>query len=131
MLKSDLPLTEYAELDAKENVVKFTGVHRSKCQHMRIEIDSKEAEVTCKDCNTKINPIIWMLNNAKFFSEQFKLLKAREETVLENCKIAKANIQEDREELKKRSRTRCQHCRKMTAINLKHHKFVVLPREKQ
>lgn len=119
-------MTEYAVIDADKNVVEFTGVHRSKCQHMKIEIDSKEAEVTCRDCNTKINPIVWMLNNAKFFHEQFKRLQATEQSVLENCKEAKEKLKADHEELKARSRTRCQHCRKMTAINLKHHKFVVL-----
>lgn len=112
---NSMPATQYAVLNGEENVVEFTGIHRTKCTHFKVEVDAKENELLCKTCGIRINPITWLLDHSRFFSAQFKRL-----TELHN------QIKEDQAELKQRSRTRCQHCRKMTAINLKHHKFVVV-----
>lgn len=86
-----------------------------KCQHTQVAIDSKAMELVCKKCEAKVNPVLWIKDSIEYFARlQNRIQEAREK------------LKEDEEELKARSRTRCQHCRKMTAINLKHHKFVVL-----
>lgn len=109
------PIHEHVVIDTESNVLSFPRISSQKCQHIAVEIDSKALELTCKACGVKVNPVIWIKDYLSYFkSIQNQIIEQREK------------LKEDEVELQKRSRTRCQHCRKMTAINLKHHKFVVV-----
>lgn len=109
------PFQDHAVLNIEENVLSFPRINSQKCQHIAVDIDSKALELTCKQCGAKVNPVLWIKDSIHYFSRiQNQISEQRE------------RLKEDEAELQKRSRTRCQHCRKMTAINLKHHKFVVV-----
>lgn len=109
------PTHEHLEIDIESDVINFPRRDFQKCQHIQVAIDSKAMELVCKKCEAKVNPVLWIKDSIEYFARlQNRIQEAREK------------LKEDEDELKARSRARCQHCRKMTAINLKHHKFVVL-----
>lgn len=124
--RSEYPSSESAVIDVEKNIVEFTGVHRSKCKHIKVVINTSEKDLECADCGTKLNAIVWLMNQTKFFQSQFQKLKNFEHSVKFRCEEIQKKIDEDKKELKKRSRTRCQHCKRMTAINLKHSKITIV-----
>jgi DNA-directed RNA polymerase subunit RPC12/RpoP len=109
------PLQDHLEIDIESNLVSFPQKNPRSCQHVAVNIDSKALELTCKQCGVKVNPVLWIKDSIHYFA-------SIQRATLEQTK----RLKDDEAELQKRSRTRCQHCRKMTAINLKHHKFVVV-----
>lgn len=114
-MNSRYPFQDHVSIDAENNVVEFRRINSKACQHIRVEIDTKELELTCKDCGVKVNPVLWIKDSLQYFQRiQQQALDARE------------NLKQDRLELEKRARTKCQHCNKMTAINLKNHKFTII-----
>jgi hypothetical protein len=72
------------------------------CRHSSFIIDPSAAEVTCGKCGTKLSPM-WVLNYL-----------ATEETGWDRTRKACA---EERKRLDERSRTKCQHCQRMTRIS--------------
>ncbi len=74
----------------------------SKCQHKRVEVDEILAEVTCKDCGERLNPIAVMVRMA----QEESLLGQRIET-LNRLKA----------DLEKKQRTKCKHCGQMTPVH--------------
>ena len=115
MTNHNYPSHDHLEIDIESDIIDFPRRDFQKCQHIQVAIDSKALELVCKKCEAKVNPVLWIKDNIEYFARlQNRMNEAREK------------IKEDSEELEKRARTRWQHCRKMTAINLKHHKFVVL-----
>lgn len=75
----------------------FTG-----CQHPRVEVCERLAEVTCRDCREKLNPI-WVLINI-----------ARDDRLLvDRWASMKADIQL----MGKRTRVKCRHCDKFTPVH--------------
>lgn len=75
---------------------------RSKCWHGPYEIDEAAAEVTCKACGEKLNPV-WVL----------KQLAHKESRYHETA----ARYQDEMRRLTERSRTKCEHCRRLTRIS--------------
>lgn len=73
-----------------------------KCWHGPYEIDEAAAEVTCKACGEKLNPM-WVL----------KQLAQKESRYHE----AAARYQGEMKRLGERSRTKCEHCSRMTRIS--------------
>jgi ribosomal protein S27E len=65
-------------------------------------VNEKEAEVTCRACGTKLNPI-WVLQQLCHEESRWHSLHAR--------------YQDEMKRLKERSSTKCQHCQKMTRIS--------------
>jgi hypothetical protein len=84
------------------SLVSANGV--PKCLHKHVIVSEEESEVTCEDCGTKLNPI-YVLGRM-----------AREESRWER---EGRRIIEARKMLSERSRCKCQHCGKITHINLK------------
>lgn len=109
------PFQEHTVIDTENNVLEFPRINSKKCQHMIVEIDTKSLELLCKKCGAKVNPVLWIKDSVGYFARMQKDINEQRE-----------RLKEDEAELKRRSRTRCQHCTKMTAINLKHHNFQVL-----
>ena len=83
-----------------ENVLSV--VHPYKCRHPHFEVDEKLAEVTCRACGEKMNPM-WVLiqiaYNERVLSD--RLLSLRTE-----CRLLEGRV-----------RTKCEHCKKMTRIH--------------
>ncbi|ATD18444.1 hypothetical protein [Acinetobacter baumannii] len=109
------PFQDHIVLNVEENVVPFPRTNLRKCQHAQVEIDTKALELTCMKCGAKVNPVMWIKDTMKYWSRQQTKITEQ-----------KKQISEDLDELKKRARTKCQHCNKMTAINLKNLKFTVI-----
>ncbi|HAV2807573.1 hypothetical protein [Acinetobacter baumannii] len=109
------PFQDHIVLNVEENVVPFPRTNLRKCQHAQVAIDTKALELTCMKCGAKVNPVMWIKDTMKYWSRQQTKITEQ-----------KKQISEDLEELKKRARTKCQHCNKMTAINLKNFKFTVI-----
>lgn len=74
-----------------------------KCRHLNIDVCEDKAEVTCRDCGEKLNPI-WVL-----------MRMAKEET---KWAYRRSQFIEARAELEKRQRCKCQHCGNMTRIKV-------------
>lgn len=72
-----------------------------KCQHKRVEVDEILAEVSCKDCGEKLNPIAVMAR------------MAREESRLGDRIAALKQLQAG---LENKQRTKCTHCGQMTPV---------------
>ena len=113
------PFQKHAELNVSEDgvVLEFPRINSQKCQHWKVEIDETAMEITCRDCNTKLNPVAWIIAHYTYIARSSDRLTEQ-----------KRKLQEDEAELKRRSRTRCTHCGKQTGINLKHHDFRIVER---
>lgn len=74
----------------------------SKCQHKRVEVDEILAEVTCKDCGERLNPIAVMVRMAQ---EESRLGQR-----IETLNRLKADLE-------KKQRTKCKHCGQMTPVH--------------
>ena len=83
------------------------------CRHLQTVVDSRLAEVKCRDCGEKLNPI-WVL--AQLANEDDRLRNA---WAAMRAQIAL---------LKERSRVTCKHCNKVTPVRLdvSDHKRLVL-----
>lgn len=90
--------------DGRTLLGKYDPPHHPTCNHLMVEywVDPAEAEVTCGRCKTKLNPM-WVLGQLATDDRRFA----------ENQKAAKAA----QERLAERSRTKCDHCGKMTRIS--------------
>lgn len=71
------------------------------CQHKRAIVDPKLLEVTCADCNAKLNPI------------QFLVMLANEETMWQHRQM---QFKVAAQKLDERKRCRCTHCGEWTEI---------------
>lgn len=74
------------------------------CSHINTEIDEALAEVTCRDCGVKLNPI-WVL--ARMAKTETKWGYERQRII------------DMRKALDERVRCKCDHCGKMTNIRVK------------
>ena len=78
------------------------------CKHLNIIIDEQLSQIECADCGAKLNPIAYLTTLAR---EE----KSYKYQVVE---LGKA-LKKVKKELETRTRTKCQHCGKMTNINIK------------
>lgn len=111
----ELPFSRSYRFECRRKCYSFSRTNLRKCQHAQVEIDTKALELTCMKCGAKVNPVMWIKDTMKYWSRQQTKITEQ-----------KKQISEDLEELKKRARIKCQHCNKMTAINLKNFKFTVI-----
>lgn len=72
------------------------------CDHWKVIVNEKFAKCECGDCGKELNPM-WVLT--RYANEESRFVRER-----------KAYI-EAYEAYEKRSRTKCQHCGKITRIN--------------
>jgi hypothetical protein len=75
------------------------------CQHRRAVVDQKLAELTCADCQAKLNPI------------QFLVTMCNQ---LSTWDYAQQQLAKARAELEARKRCRCTQCGEMTVIRTVH-----------
>lgn len=99
-------MAEVHELPVKQRATD-TGkvlqvVHGMECFHRRFLVDETKAEVECKDCGEKLNPM-WVLRQLAQRENQYHEYHARYH---DECK-----------RLAERSKTKCQHCGQMTRIS--------------
>lgn len=86
---------------APEDVVLI--VERTKCMHFgRFLVDATKAEVTCRDCGEKLNPMFVL---GRLASEETRWHESFK------------RYQGQMKRLNERSRTKCQHCGQMTRIS--------------
>lgn len=76
---------------------------QGQCRHLNISVHEDRAEVSCRDCGEKLNPI-WVLTRM-----------AKEET---KWSLRRSEFIAARAEFAKRQRCKCQHCGQMTRINV-------------
>lgn len=74
----------------------------SKCRHTRFVIDKALAQITCKDCNEKIDPMYALVQLANSETKYHEL---------------HARYHDEITRLGTRQKTKCQHCKKMTRIS--------------
>jgi ribosomal protein S27E len=77
-------------------------VEPRKCFHGPYVIDEAAAEVTCKACGEKLNPMYVLAQLASKESRYH---------------AAAARYQDEMRRLNERSKTKCRHCQKMTPIS--------------
>lgn len=82
----------------------FTG-----CQHKRAIVDEKLAELTCADCNEKLNPIKFLAYMAG---------------TLTQWNYAQQSLAKARAEMDERKRCRCTKCGEWTEIRRVHNREV-------
>ena len=78
-----------------------TRYRADKCQHKHVSVDEIENEVECDDCGKRLNPIAVLTR------------LAREESRL---KIRLERLKELNRRFDEKSRTKCQHCGRMTNV---------------
>lgn len=71
------------------------------CKHMRVAIDPELAELTCRDCQQKLNPIQYITRIAQQFS---------------TWEHERERIREARAQLAERKQCRCTKCGEMTEV---------------
>ena len=74
---------------------------RQSCTHKNVLVDERLAELECADCGSLINPIQWILNMRSEFARM-------------SGSYQKLNTL--RQKIAERSRTKCQHCNRITLI---------------
>lgn len=106
------PMQEHIDIDVECEVLKFPQKSMSQCQHAAVLVDTKAMDLICKDCDMRVNPVMWIKDHMHYFAS------VRERSLVQSQK-AKA----DYEELQTRAKTKCDNCGKMTGIKLKNFKF--------
>jgi hypothetical protein len=71
------------------------------CKHKRTEVDEDLAELLCKDCGLRLNPIAWVASLAEDWSEVDRLWKG---------------YRAERERLEERRRVKCHGCGTMLTL---------------
>lgn len=95
-----------------DNVISIKQVHNSRlaekrrhsCVHKNVLVDDQLAELECADCGSLLNPVKWILNMRSEFtrmSDSYQRLNTLRQKIAE------------------RSRTKCQHCNRITTLKLK------------
>lgn len=72
------------------------------CEHRRVYADERKNTLTCRDCEAEVNPV-WYIT---MLVQHWNLVESRK-------KSAEAAVAE----AQKRTRTKCQHCGRMTRIH--------------
>lgn len=72
------------------------------CRHRRYNVDERLATVTCRDCGEQLNPVRVLVDLARDESLYIR---------------RHAQYVEEVERLQQRSRTKCQHCQRITRIS--------------
>ena len=97
------------QVDGDQQVIKFTRKREiTECAHGHIQISKEDSEVLCIDCNTKLNPVLWI---AKYL-EQLNQVAQRNNRVL-------AEVREIQAKLEKKNKFMCKHCHEVNTIDFK------------
>lgn len=96
----EFPLRPKAHDKVLQVTYSFSG-----CQHRRAIVDEKLAELTCADCNEKLNPIRFLVTMAHQLTQWEHELQS---------------IENARAELARRKKCRCTRCGEWTEIRTVH-----------
>lgn len=80
----------------------LTQVHSYQCMHRRFTVDERLGQVECRDCKEKLNPMFALLSLCRQEGRYWEL---------------HARYQDELARLAARSKTKCEHCDKMTRIS--------------
>ena len=72
------------------------------CRHSRVTVDERKNLLTCRDCEAEVNPMWWM---SRYIIDEWSRFESRRKAAGEAVAMAE-----------KRSRTKCEHCARMTRI---------------
>jgi len=95
----ELPVKKYRLTD---NGRVLSEERSYKCMHRRFTIDDRLGHVECRDCKEKLNPMHALT------------MLARQETQYHELH---ERYQDELKRLAERSKTKCEHCQKMTRIS--------------
>jgi len=103
MFKDEIDLDLYAG----ENVIQFARKRgKAECNHRDVNIDYFENEITCNDCNAKLNPVAWLALHV----ERINQAGQRVNTMLAEYKAIE-------EKLEKKNTFMCKHCHEANTID--------------
>ncbi|MFX6163642.1 hypothetical protein ABTF41_16620 [Acinetobacter baumannii] len=95
------------QVDKDKQVIQFTRKREiSECDHGHIQISEEDSEVLCTDCNTKLNPVLWI---AKYL-DQLNQVTQRNNRML-------AEVREIQAKLEKKNKFMCKHCHEVNTID--------------
>lgn len=80
----------------------LTEVHSYKCFHRRFTVDEQLQQVECTDCKERLNPMFALITLSRQENRYHEL---------------HARYQDELTRLGERSKTKCEHCNKMTRIS--------------
>lgn len=78
------------QIDEEQQIIKFTRKRELiECDHKNIQVSEVESEVRCIDCNTKLNPVLWI---AKYL-RQLNQVTERNNRMLAEVRVIKSKLE--------------------------------------
>ncbi|MGL2936381.1 hypothetical protein [Acinetobacter baumannii] len=97
------------QVDKDKQVIQFTRKREiSECDHGHIQISEEDSEVLCTDCNTKLNPVLWI---AKYLKDLNQVTQ-RNNRMLAEVRVIQAKLQN-------KNKFMCKHCHEVNEIDFK------------
>ncbi|WP_336964087.1 hypothetical protein [Acinetobacter pittii] len=97
------------QIDEEQQVIKFTRKRELiDCDHKNIQVSEEERELLCIDCNTKLNPILWI---AKYL-RQLNQVTDRNNRLLAEVRVIQAKLE-------KKNKFMCTRCHEVNEIDFK------------
>jgi hypothetical protein len=93
----------------EQQVIQFTRKREiNACDHGHIQISEEDSEVLCTDCNTKLNPVLWI---AKYLTD-LNRVNQRNNRMLAEVRVIQAKLE-------KKNKFMCKHCHEVNEIDFK------------
>ncbi len=73
-----------------------------RCKHRKVMVDGQLSFIKCRDCKQSINPIWWITRLAQEWH--------RVKQMMEDYRLSRKLYEE-------KTRTKCEHCQRMTRVN--------------
>ena len=94
-------------INEEDQVIKFTRTsQRGACEHKLVEISEEDDEILCKDCNVRLNPIVWISKHLK----KLNAVTRRNNAIL-------AEYREIEKKLSNKNKFMCTYCHEVNTIN--------------
>ena len=96
-------------IDNAQQVIQFTRKREiTVCNHGHIQISEEDSEVLCTDCNTKLNPVLWI---AKYLKDLNQVTQ-RNNRMLAEVRVIQTKLQN-------KNKFMCKHCHEVNEIDFK------------
>ena len=97
------------QIEEKQQIIKFTRKRELiECDHKNIQVSEVESEVRCIDCNTKLNPVLWI---AKYL-RQLNQVTDRNNRMLAEVRVIQSKLE-------KKNKFMCKSCHEFNEIDFK------------
>lgn len=97
------------QIEEKQQIIKFTRKRELiECDHKNIQVSEVESEVRCIDCNTKLNPVLWI---AKYL-RQLNQVTERNNRMLAEVRVIQSKLE-------KKNKFMCKSCHEFNEIDFK------------